>query len=93
MAISFIAATDFQHQAPEAETFALVSADLTAFPRLFPWSLADFKTGLAGNLPGFNLGCDLIKCAAQAVIQAGLVGGGASVSAAAARIAVEPAAA
>jgi hypothetical protein len=87
MSVSFVAASDFQQPsvAPAPETFALVSADQTAFPRLFPYSLTSFKTGLAGNLPGFNLGDNAIKCAAQAVIQAELVGGGASVSAAAAR--------
>ena len=85
MAINFVAATDFHSSAPEAETFALLSADQTAFPRLFPFSLTDFKLGLDGNLPGFNLADPAIKCAAQAIIQAALVGGGASVSASAAR--------
>jgi hypothetical protein len=85
MAINFIVAMDFQPAAPAPETFALLSADITAFPRLFPYSLNAFKTGLAGNLPGFSLADREIKCAAQAIIQAGLVGGGASVSAATAR--------
>ena len=88
MSINFVAARDFEHQAPEAETFDLLSADITAFPRLFPWSLADFKIGLSGNLPGFNLGDREIQCAVQAIIQAALVGGGASVVAAAARASV-----
>jgi hypothetical protein len=90
MAISFVAAMDFQHpsDAPAPETFALVGADQTAFPRLFPFSLADLKTGLAGNLPGYNLADNAIKCAVQAVIQAGLVGGGSSVAAAEARASV-----
>ena len=88
MSINFIAARDFEHQAPEAETFDLLSADITAFPRLFPWSLADFKIGLSGNLPGFNLGDREIQCAVQAIIQAALVGSGAGVAAAAVRAAV-----
>jgi hypothetical protein len=87
MAISFIAATDFQHPAfsRSPETFALTSADQTAFPRLFPWSLGAFKTGLAGNSPGYNLSDPAIKSASQSIIQSALVGGGASVSAAALR--------
>jgi hypothetical protein len=90
MAISFIAASDFEHPAfaPAPETFALTSNDQTAFPRLFPYSLTAFKTGIAGNSPGFNFGDNSIKCAAQAVIQAGLIGGGASVEEAAARASV-----
>jgi len=85
MAISFTAARDFQSTAPDAETFDLVSADITAFERLFPYSLTAFKAGLAGNLPGYNFADPEIKCAARAIIQSGLVGGGASVSDAAAR--------
>src|ERR1019366_7176321 len=90
MSISFIAANDFQSPpvAPAAETFAMVSADQTAFPRLFPYSLTAFKTGLSGNFPVFNLADISIKGAAKAVIQAGLAGGGATVSAAAARASV-----
>jgi hypothetical protein len=85
MSISFVAASDFQPVAPVPETFALLIADQTAFPRLFPYSLTAFKTGLSGNLPGFNLADPAIKCAAQAIIQAALVGGGATVAAATAR--------
>jgi hypothetical protein len=80
MSISFVAPRDF-HQppvAPAPETFELLSADKTAFARLFPFSLAAFKTGLAGNLPGFNFSDNEIKMAAQAIVQAGLIGGGAS---------------
>jgi hypothetical protein len=87
MSISFVAPRDF-HQppvAPAPETFELLSADKTAFARLFPFSLAAFKTGLAGNLPGFNFSDNEIKMAAQAIVQAGLIGGGASAAAAAAR--------
>jgi hypothetical protein len=83
MSINFVAATDFHSSAPEAETFALVSADITAFERLFPYSLTAFKAGLAENLPGFNFADPEIKCAARAIIQSGLVGGGSSVDAAA----------
>ena len=87
MSINFVAATDFQQPpvAPAAETFALAAADITAFPRLFPYSLTAFKTGLSGNSPGFNFEDHVIKSVAQAIIQAGLVGGGSSVSAATAR--------
>jgi hypothetical protein len=85
MSINFVASMDFHSSAPEAETFALSNEDQTAFARLFPFSLSAFKTGLAENLPGFSLADPEIKCAARAIIQSGLVGGGASVSAAAAR--------
>jgi hypothetical protein len=87
MSISFVCNTDFQNPpiAPAAETFALVSADQTAFPRLFPYSLSVFKNGITGYLPGFNLADPEIKSAVQAIIQSALIGGGASVSAAAAR--------
>jgi hypothetical protein len=88
MAISFVAANDFHSSAPDAETFDLVTADQIAFPRLFPYSLTAFKTGLAGNLPGYNFADPEIKCAARAIIQSGLVGGGSSVDAAAARASV-----
>ena len=85
--LSFVAARDFQHPsaAPAPETFELASADQLAFPRLFPYSLTALKTGLSGNLPGFGLDANAIKFAVQALIQAALVGGGASVSDAAAR--------
>jgi hypothetical protein len=88
MPVNFVAATDFHSSAPAAETFDLVSADITAFPRLFSFSLADLKAGLSGNLPGFSLSDNAIKCAAQAIIQAGLIGGGATVAASAARASV-----
>jgi hypothetical protein len=88
MSISFIAQTDFQETpvAPAPETFALVLADQSAFPRFFPYSMTDFKTGLVGDFAAFDLGDhEVIKGAMQALIQAGLVGGGATVSAATAR--------
>ena len=90
MSVSFVCNTDFQTPptAPAAETFALVSADQTAWPRLFPYSMTAFKVGLAGNIPGFNLSDPVIRGVAQALIQAALVGGGSSVSAATARAAV-----
>jgi hypothetical protein len=85
MSINFVVARDFQSPpvAPAAET--LVSADIAAFPRLHSNSLTAFKTGLSGNLPGYNFGDPAIKSAAQAIIQAALVGGGATVAAATAR--------
>jgi hypothetical protein len=64
-----------------------VTADITAFSRLFPWSLSIFKNGLSGYLPGFNFADPAIKCVAQAIIQAGLIGGGASATAATVRAA------
>jgi hypothetical protein len=88
MSITFVAATDFQNSslpAPAAETFALASADQTAFPRFFPYSLTSFKTGLSTNAPGFNMGDPVIRTAAQAIIQAALVGGGASIGTATTR--------
>ena len=87
MSISFIAATDFQSSSipPAAETFSLAAADITAFPRLFPYSLTVFKNGMATNTPGFNLGIQTIQTAAQAIIQAALVGGGASIGTATTR--------
>ena len=88
MSINFVAATDFHSLAPASETFDLLSADITAFPRLFPFSLADLKAGLSESLPGFSLADPAIKCAAQAIIQAGLIGGGATVAASAARASV-----
>jgi hypothetical protein len=88
MSVNFVAATDFHSSAPEAETFALASEDQAASARLFPFSLSAFKTGLAGNLPGYNFSDPEIKFAARAIIQSGLVGGGSSVDAAAARASV-----
>jgi hypothetical protein len=86
MSISFVCATDFQSPvAPVAETFSLAAADKTAFPRLHRHSLTSFKTGIAGNLPGYNFSDPAIKYVAQSLIQSALVGGGASVSAATAR--------
>ena len=85
MSITFVAATDFQDPPPPAETFSLVSADQTAFPRFFPYSLTSFKTGLSTNAPGVNMGDPVIRAIAQAIIQAALVGGGASIGAAATR--------
>jgi hypothetical protein len=88
MSISFIAPDDSLHTsllAPAAETFALASADQTAFPRFFPYTLTSFKTGLSANAPGFNMGDQVIRTAAQACIQAALVGGGASIGTATTR--------
>jgi hypothetical protein len=87
MSISFIAASDFQNfvTPPVAETFALVSADQTAFPRFFPYSLTSFKAGLSTNARGFNMGLPVIRAAAQAIIQAALVGGGADLGTATTR--------
>ncbi|MDQ6869467.1 MAG: hypothetical protein M3178_14225 [Pseudomonadota bacterium] len=88
MSITFIAATDFQDSSlpgPAAETFALVSADQTAFPRFFPYSLTSFKTGLSANAPGYNMGDPVIYSVSQRIIQAALVGGGASIGTAATR--------
>jgi hypothetical protein len=77
MSITFVAATDFQNflPAPAAETFALASADQTAFPRFFPYSLTSFKTGLYTYPPGYNLGDQAIRATAKAIIQAALLGG------------------
>jgi hypothetical protein len=88
MSINFVAPDDFQHSSlppPAAETFALASADQTAFPRFFPYSLTSFKTGLSANAPGFNMGDPVIRTAAQAIIQAALVGGGISIGTATTR--------
>jgi hypothetical protein len=87
MSISFVVAKDFQPIAPAAETFALVAADQTAYARLHPHSLTGLKTGTTGFLPGYNLGDPALRSEAQAIIQAALVGGGATVAAATLRAA------
>jgi hypothetical protein len=87
MSINFVAATDNNFSpAPAAEIFSLISADQTAFPRFFPYSsLTSFKTGLSPNAPAFNMGDPVIRAIAQGIIQAALIGGGASIGAAATR--------
>jgi hypothetical protein len=88
MSINFVAADDALDSSlpsPAAETFALASADQTAFPRFFPYSLTSFKTGRSANAPGFNMGDPVIRATAQAIIQAALIGGGASISTATTR--------
>jgi hypothetical protein len=87
LSISFVVVKDFQPIPPAAETFALVLADQTAFARLHPHSLTGFKNGTVGFLPGYNFGDPAIKSEAQALIQAALVGGGATVAAATLRAA------
>ncbi|MDQ6868820.1 MAG: hypothetical protein M3178_10605 [Pseudomonadota bacterium] len=91
MTITFTAASDFQNSAlpaPAPETFSFAGADITAFPRLFPYSLTEFKTGLSANAPGFNMGDKVIQSVCEHIIQVALVGGGASIAAAATRAGV-----
>src|SRR5450631_1432829 len=88
MALSYVVNNYPEGTSGAAETFTLASADQAAFPRFFGFSLTSLKAALQSGAVGLGMADPSIKAAVQGLIQASLIGGGASVGAATARAAV-----